>query len=45
MHEEEKGFSGLIDGVLDSLEVEQWLLSDMQELALDFCSLLGAFIA
>ncbi|KAK9909505.1 hypothetical protein WJX75_003274 [Coccomyxa subellipsoidea] len=41
MHEEGQGFSGLIDGVLDSLEVEQWLLQDMQELALDFCSLLG----
>ncbi len=42
MPEEGHLLKGLLDGVLDSSELEQWLLQDMQELALDFCSLLGA---
>lgn len=42
MPEEGHLLKGLLDGVLDSSELEQWLLQDMQELALEFCSLLGA---
>lgn len=35
---------GVLLGVLEPSEVQQWLLQDIQALALDFCSILGVLL-